>query len=63
LAARKVRTRQKIAAYLLEVGEEDLEWEPGTLLVKGTPEKVNYTGTGVCSLYELPTLPEPGLKL
>lgn len=39
-AARKVRDKaRKIAAYLLEVSEEDLEWEPGVFTVKGAPEK------------------------
>ncbi len=40
LAARKLRDKaKKIAAYLLEVSEEDLEWEPGKFFVKGAPEK------------------------
>src|SRR6185503_10284021 len=30
---------KKIAAYLLEVSEEDLEWEVGKFYVKGAPEK------------------------
>ena len=39
-AARKVRDKaRKIAAYLLEVSEEDLEWEPGVFTVKGAPDK------------------------
>ncbi len=39
-AARKLRDKaKKIAAYLLEVSEEDLEWEPGKFFVKGAPEK------------------------
>src|SRR5205823_1939309 len=38
LAARTVRDKaKKIAAYLLEVREEYLEWEPGRFYVKGTP--------------------------
>lgn len=41
VAARKLRDKaRKIAAYLLEVSEEDLEWEPGKFFVKGAPEKV-----------------------
>ncbi|MEM6630337.1 MAG: aerobic carbon-monoxide dehydrogenase large subunit [Bacteroidota bacterium] len=41
MAARKLRDKaRKIAAYLLEVSEEDLEWEPGKFFVKGAPEKV-----------------------
>jgi aerobic carbon-monoxide dehydrogenase large subunit len=40
IAARKLRDKaRKIAAYLLEVSEEDLEWEPGKFFVKGAPEK------------------------
>ena len=40
LAARKVRDKaKKIAAYLLEVSEDDLEWTPGTFAVKGAPQK------------------------
>ncbi|MCU0396673.1 MAG: aerobic carbon-monoxide dehydrogenase large subunit [Cyclobacteriaceae bacterium] len=40
IAARKLRDKaRKIAAYLLEVSEEDLEWEPGVFFVKGVPEK------------------------
>ena len=39
-AARKVRDKaRKIAAHLLEVSEDDLEWEPGTFSVKGAPER------------------------
>jgi aerobic carbon-monoxide dehydrogenase large subunit len=41
MAARKLRDKaKKIAAYLLEVSEDDLEWEPGKFFVKGAPEKV-----------------------
>ena len=40
MAARKLRDKaKKIAAYLLEVSEDDLEWEPGKFSVKGVPEK------------------------
>ena len=40
IAARKLRDKaRKIAAYLLEVSEEDLEWETGKFSVKGVPEK------------------------
>jgi carbon-monoxide dehydrogenase large subunit len=36
--ARSAKAR-KIAAHLLEVAEEDLEWEPGEFSVKGSPGK------------------------
>jgi aerobic carbon-monoxide dehydrogenase large subunit len=40
IAARKIRDKaKKIAAYLLEASEEDLEWEPGRFFVKGAPQK------------------------
>jgi carbon-monoxide dehydrogenase large subunit len=40
LAARKIRNKaRKIAAHLLEVSEEDLEWETGRFSVKGAPQK------------------------
>ena len=39
-AAHKIRDKaRKIASYLLEVSEEDLEWEPGKFFVKGAPER------------------------
>ena len=39
-AARKVRAKaRKIAAHLLEVSEEDLDWEPGKFFIKGVPDK------------------------
>jgi carbon-monoxide dehydrogenase large subunit len=39
-AARKLRDKaRKIASHLLEVSEEDLEWEPGKFYVKGAPDK------------------------
>jgi len=40
VAARKIRDKaKKIAAYLLEASEADLEWEPGKFYVKGSPGK------------------------
>ena len=40
MAARKIRDKaKKIAAHLLEVGEEDLVWEPGKFSVRGAPQK------------------------
>jgi carbon-monoxide dehydrogenase large subunit len=40
LASRKIRDKaKKIAAHLLEVSEEDLDWEPGRFFVKGAPSK------------------------
>ena len=40
MAARKIKAKaKKIAAYLLEVGEEDLEWSVDKWQVKGSPEQ------------------------
>lgn len=40
MAARKIREKaKKIAAHLLEVSEQDLEWEPGKFFVRGAPQK------------------------
>jgi aerobic carbon-monoxide dehydrogenase large subunit len=40
IAARKIREKaKKIAAYLLEASEDDLEWETGKFFVKGAPQK------------------------
>jgi len=40
MASRKIREKaKKIAGHLLEVSEEDLEWEPGRFYVKGAPGK------------------------
>jgi carbon-monoxide dehydrogenase large subunit len=40
IASRKIREKaKKIAAYLLEAREEDLEWERGKFYVKGSPNK------------------------
>ncbi len=40
MAARKIRAKaRKIAAYLLEVSEDDLEWDVNKWQVKGSPEQ------------------------
>ena len=40
IACRKIREKaRKIAAYLLEAREDDLEWENGKFFVKGSPER------------------------
>ncbi len=42
MAARKVRAKaKKIAAHLLEVSEDDLEWEPGKFFIKGAPNRAS----------------------
>jgi carbon-monoxide dehydrogenase large subunit len=40
IASRKIREKaKKIAAYLLEAREDDLEWEKGKFYVKGAPDR------------------------
>jgi carbon-monoxide dehydrogenase large subunit len=40
IASRKIRDKaRKIAAYLLDAREDDLEWEPGKFYVKESPER------------------------
>jgi carbon-monoxide dehydrogenase large subunit len=40
MAARKIREKaKKIAAHLLEASENDLVWEPGKFVVKGSPQR------------------------
>ncbi|MDB5078721.1 MAG: carbon-monoxide dehydrogenase, large subunit [Chloroflexi bacterium] len=40
MAARKIREKaKKIAAYLLEANEEDLEWDVNKFVVKGSPNR------------------------
>ncbi len=64
LAARKVRDKaKKIAAYLLEVGEDDLEWEPGRFFVKGAPGKGKTIQELAFAAYSnCPPFLEPGLE-
>src|SRR5258708_5036473 len=39
ISDRKIREKaKKLAAHLLEVNEQDLEWEPGKFFVKGAPQ-------------------------
>jgi len=40
MAARKIREKaKKIAAHLLEIGEDDLEWDVNKFVVKGSPDQ------------------------
>jgi aerobic carbon-monoxide dehydrogenase large subunit len=64
LAARKVRDKaKKIAAYLLEVQEDDLEWEPGRFHVKGVPGKgMTIQELAFAAYTRCPPFLEPGLE-
>jgi carbon-monoxide dehydrogenase large subunit len=64
MASRKVREKaKKIAAHLLEVGEEDLEWEPGKFYVKGAPSRAKTIQEIAFAAYtDLPPDLEAGLE-
>jgi carbon-monoxide dehydrogenase large subunit len=64
LASRKVRDKaRKIAAHLLEVSEDDLEWEPGKFSVKGAPGKSKTIQEIAFAAYtNFPEGMEPGLE-
>ena len=56
MAARKIREKaRKIAAHLLEVSEDDLEWETGKFSVKGAPTAVeDHPGDRLRRLHQPP---------
>ena len=64
VAARKIRDKaKKIAAFLLEASEEDLEWEPGKFYVKGAPTKAKTIQEIAFAAYtNLPPGMEAGLE-
>jgi carbon-monoxide dehydrogenase large subunit len=64
MAARKIRDKgKKIAAYLLEVSEEDIEWEVGKYFVKGAPEKSKTIQDVAFAAYtNFPLGMEPGFE-
>jgi carbon-monoxide dehydrogenase large subunit len=64
MASRKIQAKAKqIAAHLLEVGEEDLEWEPGRFYVKGAPGTAKTIQEIAFAAYtDIPPGLEPGLE-
>ncbi|MDX1314126.1 MAG: aerobic carbon-monoxide dehydrogenase large subunit [Eudoraea sp.] len=64
IAARKLRDKgKKIAAHLLEVSEEDIEWEVGKYFVKGAPEKSKTIQEVAFAAYtNFPAGMEPGFE-
>ncbi|MEQ8654741.1 MAG: aerobic carbon-monoxide dehydrogenase large subunit [Kiloniellales bacterium] len=64
MAGRKIRAKaQMIAAYLLEVHDDDLEWEVDRFQVKGNPERFKTMAELAFAAYNqaIPGL-EPGLE-
>ncbi|HKZ50666.1 MAG TPA: aerobic carbon-monoxide dehydrogenase large subunit [Dehalococcoidia bacterium] len=64
MAARKIREKaKKIAAHLLQVNEEDLEWERGRFYVRDNPELQKSVQEIAFAAYtNLPAGMEPGLE-
>jgi carbon-monoxide dehydrogenase large subunit len=64
MAARKVRAKsRKIAAHLLEVSEEDIEWELGRFYVRSSPERgVSIQECSLAAYSNMPDGMEPGLE-
>jgi aerobic carbon-monoxide dehydrogenase large subunit len=64
MASRKIREKaRKIAGHLLEVNEEDLEWEPGKFYIKGAPSKSKTIQEIAFAAYtDLPPGLEAGLE-
>ena len=64
MASRKIREKaRKIAGHLLEVNEEDLEWEPGKFYIKGAPGKSKTIQEIAFAAYtDLPPGLEAGLE-
>ena len=56
MAARKIRDKaRKIAAHLLEVAEDDLEWKVDKFMVKGAPQQVeDHPGVRVRRVHQSP---------
>src|SRR5262252_3373632 len=64
MAGRKIRAKaQMIAAYLLEVHDDDLEWEVDCFRVKGVPElSKTMTELAFAAYNNVPPGMEPGLE-
>jgi len=64
MAARKVRAKaRRLAAHLLEVSEEDVEWELGRFYIRGVPDRgVTITECAMAAYSNMPDGLEPGLE-
>jgi aerobic carbon-monoxide dehydrogenase large subunit len=64
MAARKVKAKsRRIAAHLLEVSEEDVEWELGRFFVRSAPERgVSIQECAMAAYGNMPDGLEPGLE-
>jgi aerobic carbon-monoxide dehydrogenase large subunit len=64
MVARKIRAKaRKIAAHLLEVSEEDVEWELGRFYVRSAPDRgVTIQECAMAAYSNVPDGMEPGLE-
>ena len=64
MVSRKVRAKaRKLAAHLLEVSEEDIEWELGRFYVRSSPEHgVSIQECAMAAYSNMPDGMEPGLE-
>jgi carbon-monoxide dehydrogenase large subunit len=64
MVARKIRAKaRKLAAHLLEVSEEDVEWELGRFYVRGAPNRgVSIQECAMAAYTNMPDGMEPGLE-
>ncbi|MEK9939171.1 MAG: molybdopterin cofactor-binding domain-containing protein, partial [Ilumatobacter sp.] len=64
MVARKIRAKaRKIAAHLLEVSEEDIEWELGRFYVRSQPDRgVTIQDCSMAAYSNVPDGMEPGLE-
>jgi carbon-monoxide dehydrogenase large subunit len=64
MVSRKVRAKaRKLAAHLLEVSEEDIEWELGRFYVRSAPDRgVSIQECAMAAYSNMPDGMEPGLE-
>jgi len=64
MASRKVKAKaRKLAAHLLEVSEEDVEWELGRFYVRSSPDRgVTIQECAMAAYSNMPDGMEPGLE-
>ncbi|HET9203835.1 MAG TPA: aerobic carbon-monoxide dehydrogenase large subunit [Acidimicrobiia bacterium] len=64
MVSRKIRSKaRKIAAHLLEISEEDVEWELGRFYVRSQPDRgVTIQECAVAAYSNMPDGMEPGLE-
>ena len=64
MVSRKIRAKaRKLAAHLLEVSEEDIEWELGRFYVRSSPQRgVSIQECAMAAYSNMPDGMEPGLE-